>query len=100
MDKSDVIYADPWHRNAGNDAPLPEDAQLACSFELNLTMDTLVEEAYFCRTKEADELWTGLGLPTTRIGLARVFAIRRKGKELAACLRLLEVYFQARHGFE
>ncbi len=100
MDNSDVIYADPWRRNAEKNATLPEDAQFACAFELNLTMDTFHEAAYFHRTKEADELWTGLGLPKTRIGLARVFAIRRKGKELAACMNLLGEYFRARHGFE
>jgi hypothetical protein len=112
MEDDDVIYADPWLKNAEENASLPNDAHFACSYELNLVVEQFVETAFFRRTETTDELWVGAGgiadgnasakgpegLTLSHIG--RVFASPTKGEKVAACLKLMELFFRARRGFE
>ena len=112
MDEPDVIFADPWFKNAGETTSLPADARFACSYELNLVVEQFDEAAFFRRTETTDELWIGAegiadgiasakdyeGARFRRVGC--VFAVSRKGEEVTACLKLMELLFRARHGFE
>lgn len=96
VDRSDVIYADPWLKEAKEDAHMPGYARFVCSYEVDVVVDQVEERAFFRRTGRADELWIGAG--RSRIG--RVYAISRKGKELTACLRLLDLYFRVTIRFQ
>ena len=63
------------------------------------------------RTETTDELWIGGTFADRTIAaedfkraklwdIGCVFAITRKGEELTACLKLIELFVRARHGFE
>jgi len=118
MSGPDIIYADPWLRKGRKDARLPGDARLACAYELYLVVDWFDEAAFFRRTEKTDELWIGSGESSPERSapgdgkacagdfvaeklsdIGCVYAVRRKGDERAACLRLLERLFRARVGF-
>ncbi len=115
ISKEEVIYADPWGKKAKETTNLPDDAIFACAYEINLVIDQFHEAAFFRRTETADELWVGTGVPWFRpltygtasaedFGRANlesifcVFAVKRKGNEITACLRLIELFFRVRHG--
>lgn len=107
MDKPDVIFANPWLKKTEKTTSLPDDARFACSFEQNFIIDLFDVTAFFHRTETTDELWMAAGvyIPTDfeRAKLSDVgcvFAVQRKGDELTACLRLLDMFFRAKHGFE
>jgi len=118
MNGHDVIYADPWLRKGRKETRLPGDARLACGYELYLVVDWFDEAAFFRRTEKTDELWIGSGDSSPERSVAAdgkafagdfeaeklsnmgcVYAVRRKGDERTACLRLLERLFRARVGF-
>jgi len=118
VNRSDIIYADPWLRKGRKDTRLPGDARLACAYELYLVVDWFDEAAFFRRTEKTDELWIGFGDSSPERSDAAggkafagdfeaenlsdigcVYTVRRKGDERAVCLRLLERLFRARVGF-
>jgi len=112
MDDPDVIFADPWLKKSEKTTSLPNDARFACSYELNLVVERFDEAAFFRRTETTDELWIGAGGIADGTSSAKnfegaklsyigcVFAVPRKGEEVTACLKLMELFFRARHGFE
>lgn len=56
MSKSKDIVVDPWLKEADKTAGLPEDAVLACAYNLDMGVDVIEEAAFFRRTDTADEL--------------------------------------------
>jgi hypothetical protein len=119
MENSKDIFADPWLKKAQKAAILPDDARFACAYELNLVVDQFDEATFLRRTETTDELWIGAGkYPSARVGMPNgtatpkefegeelsrigcVFAVPRKDDKLTACLKLMELFFRARIGFE
>jgi hypothetical protein len=118
MRDPDVIYADPWLNKAKRTMRLPDSALFMCAYEVDLVVDFFYQASFLRRTETVDELWIGYGEPLTNKGLGYGiaseedfeapalssigcrFAVVRKGEELTACLRLLELWFRAVYGFE
>ncbi len=95
------------------------DVRFACAYELFIQALDFEGAVFLRRTENTDELWIVVGesLPTVRrisdgtaspqdfergeyFSVGRVFAIKRKGEELTACLKLMELLFRATYGFE
>ena len=111
MKDADIIYADPMLKKTATS--LPEGARFVCSYDVHCIVDFFTEDAFFRRTETADELWTATAMPGLRplshgtasakksgpgnpdiIGC--VFAVKRRGGERTACLRLLDLSFRSR----
>jgi len=112
MDNSDIIYADPWHKKGEKNASLPDDARFACAYQVFESIEFFDHPVFFRRTESADELWTGVTEALLATGTSPedyereklssvwcAFAVRRKGEELTACLRLMELFIRAQHDF-
>jgi hypothetical protein len=111
MDDPDVIFADPWLKKSEKTTSLPNDAYFACSYEMNYVVERFDEAAFFRRTETTDELWIGEGGIANGTDSAKnfegaklsdigcVFVVPREGEEVTACLKLMELFFRARHGF-
>jgi len=87
-----------------------------CAYEVHLIVDLFYEKAFLHRTEKTDELWTGvwdsswaLGIDGETAsaedfegrklsGIGCRFAVEKKGDELTASLRLMEVMFRVIHG--
>ncbi len=112
----EIIFTDPWFNKMKNRKRPPKDAIFACAYEVGTILDPYEESAFFRRTETADELWIGFDFYWSRpLGYrsasytrsegtylestGRVFAVKRKGDEITACLRLMELFFWVRHGF-
>lgn len=108
MDDHDFIFADPWLKKGGKARLLPDDARFACAYEQDVVVDRIDLAAFFCRTETADELWIGAyetasakDFDRTKLSdIGRVYAMKRKGDDLTACLKMMERFFRARQGFE
>ena len=61
MNDQNHVFADPWLKKAEEGARLPDDARLACAYELFVSFEYFDEAAFFRRTETTDELWTGAG---------------------------------------
>jgi len=115
----EVVFADPWLKKAEKGRSLPHDVRFACAYELFIQALDFEGAVFLRRTENTDELWIVVGesLPTVRrisdgtaspqdfergeyFSVGRVFAIKRKGEELTACLKLMELLFRATYGFE
>ena len=115
----EVVFADPWLKKAEKGRSLPHDVRFACAYELFMQALDFEGAVFLRRTENTDELWIVVGesLPTVRrisdgtaspqdfergeyFSVGRVFAIKRKGEELTACLKLMELLFRATYGFE
>lgn len=94
-DTFEVVFADPWLKKTEWTADLPNDLRFVCTYEENLVVDLFDFSLFLRRTETTDELWIDDGY-----NIGRVFAITRKGEELTACLKLIELLVRARHGFE
>lgn len=118
MDNRAVIFADPFGSKGGKAAALPEDARLACAYEVFLQVEWFSEAAFFRRTETNDELWLSEGgvapvegsdadgtIPSEESVRADLHQFRcalivpQTGDELSSCLGLLELLIRARHGF-
>ena len=114
----EVVFADPWLKKAEKGRSLPHDVRFACAYELFIQALDFEGAVFLRRTENTDELWIVVGesLPTVRrisdgtaspqdfergeyFSVGRVFAIKRKGEELTACLKLMELLFRATYGF-
>jgi Flp pilus assembly protein TadD, contains TPR repeats len=107
----ELVFADPWLKKAEKTEYFPDDARFACAYEIHPVVEYFAVATFLRRTETIDELWVGATVNDRtfsaedfkRVGLwgiGRVFAITRKGDELTACLKLIELLFRARHGFE
>ena len=107
----ELVFADPWLKKAEKTEHFPDDARFACAYEIHPVVEYFAVATFLRRTETIDELWIGATVNDRtfsaedfkRVGLwgiGRVFAITRNGDELTACLKLIELLFRARHGFE
>ena len=69
MNDSTGIFVDQWLKECDRYAPLPDDLELVCEYELALQFDGTTETAYHRRTDSHAELWVD-----TECGRGRVFA--------------------------
>lgn len=101
MNTSDIVAIDTsitiWNRSANQPDALPQSAQLACSYWLNVIIGEVEEQLYFNRTRSYDSLWTY----HADFGKARL-AIKSHlaGTVQAAAERLFRKLSRARRGFE
>jgi hypothetical protein len=114
--KDDVVYSDPWLEGTNGNERLPKDARFVCAYEMHLIVDLFYQAAFLRRTEKTDELWTGM-LGFSRAfgidgetasaekfeerklsGIGRRFAVKRRGNERSASLRLMAVMSRAIHG--
>ncbi|MGZ4891915.1 MAG: SEL1-like repeat protein [Halobacteriota archaeon] len=107
----EVVFGDPWLKKAEKTEHLPDDFRFACAYDINLVVDYFAVATFLRRTETTDELWVGSTVSDRSFSaedfervelwdVGRVFAIKREGDELTACLNLLELLVRARHGFE
>lgn len=58
MNNSEIVFADPWHKQKDEAMTLPESLRFICAYDLNIGgIDTIYELAFLHRTKSVDELW-------------------------------------------
>ncbi len=120
MNDHNIIFEDPYLKEAKKTAKVPDDAVFACAYDLHIVVDVIEEAAFFRRTETSDELWIassaeyddsivqaiveGKGAPKALVGkdvlsIGRVFAAEKTGEESSSCLALLERLFRVRVGF-
>jgi hypothetical protein len=95
ISEADIILVDPWLKKADKTTLVPHDARHVCSYQVNLIVDCFEEKTYFLRTDTTDELWIR---DEFRCGC--VLAVTRQGKEVTACLRLMDKFLRAKVGYE
>ncbi|MGZ7132947.1 MAG: tetratricopeptide repeat protein, partial [Halobacteriota archaeon] len=104
--ENEIVFADPWRKKAEEIEHIPDDARFVCAYERHMVVDWFTVATFLSRTETTDELWVGSTVSDRAFsaedfkrgvlwGIERVFAIRRKGDELTACLKLIELLLRA-----
>lgn len=120
--RDEIILTDPFFSKGGVNNMLPDDAVLACVYDLNLGIDTEGEAAFFRRTGTGDELWTvfpgnlrfirrliirpaggtkpgrGAMRSIEPLSAGCAFAVPARGDETRSCCDLLGMLFFSRVG--
>jgi TPR repeat protein len=104
--ENEIVFADPWRKKAEKTEHIPDDARFAGAYEIFMPVDWFAVATFLRRTETTDELWVGDTVSDRAFsaedlkraelwGIGRLFAIKRKGDELTACLKLIELLLRA-----